>query len=180
MFLGGINVGQGRIYNVYLQPGNNTVELRATANLKTLLSNIGPILASQATALQLGNIEITASGNSTIYNGLHIPYFEHVLNNLTVSGNVAIVQILVDSLKEFLGTDTGSLLTGVLSNLNITSLLDGLVGTGNSSTSGLGSLTGLLTGLTNSTSSSNFLDVLLKTRYPQKPHLGRSFTSPGG
>jgi len=153
MFMGGINIGQGRIDNVLLRPGNNTVALTATANLAAIVGNLGSILSSQSTALQKGNIEIQASGNSTIYNGLHIPYYENVLNNLTISGQVPIVTILLDSVQQFLGSSFGTSITGLLQNLNITSIIDDLTGAGGSG--GLGSLTGLLSGLANSTGSSN-------------------------
>lgn len=153
MILGGIKVGEGRFENVLLRPGNNSVSLRATANIATLVENILPILTAQSSSLQQGNIEISASGNSTVYNGLHIPYYENTLNNLTITGEVPIVQILTDTLQTFLNSSVGQLLNGTLGSLNLTSIIDGLTD-GHPNTSSIGSLIGLLTGATNSSTSS--------------------------
>lgn len=169
MIVGGLVVGQGRIDNIVLRPGNNTVPIRATLDLKVALENLPAIIASQSSALKSGNIEISASGNSTIYHGQHIDYYEKVLNELVVTGQVPLIQILIDSATEFLGSGAGSLLTGFLGNLNLTSItqdiggLLGGLGGGNSSSSGtsdLGNIVdGLLGGLSNSTSSGNSTDL---------------------
>ncbi|KAB8217296.1 hypothetical protein BDV33DRAFT_232910 [Aspergillus novoparasiticus] len=87
-------IGQGYLDNVVLSPGNNTMPLRATLNIRTVLENLLDILGAQASALMDGKLEISASGNSTVYNGQHIPYFEEVLNNLTITTRVSIATIL--------------------------------------------------------------------------------------
>jgi len=144
MIIGGITVGQGRINNILLHPGNNTIPIAATVNIKTVLQNLPLILSSQVSALKSGNLEVTASGNSTIYNGLHIPYYEQVLNKLMVSAQVPIVQILIDSLQEFLGGN--STLLGGSGGLNGTSLLTeilGILGGKSNSTAGSSLISGL-------------------------------------
>jgi hypothetical protein len=166
MIVGGIVVGQGRISNVLLTPGNNSIPIRATLDIKTAIENLPVIFASQVNALKNGNVEISASGNSTIYNGKHIDYYETVLNKLVVTGQVPIIQLLIDSAAEFLGTDP-SLISGFLGSLNITGIIDSLngIGGGNSSSSGgTGLLGGLLDGLTgggNSTASAVMLSRLI-------------------
>jgi hypothetical protein len=150
MIVGGIVVGQGRINNVMLTPGNNTVPIRATLDIKTALANLPAIFASQVNALKAGNVEISASGNSTIYNGQHIDYYETVLNKLVVTGQVPIVQLLIDTAAEFLGADP-SAISGLLGSLNITGIIDSLNGIsgGDSSSTGSSDLFGgLLGGLT--------------------------------
>ncbi|KAE8381650.1 hypothetical protein BDV26DRAFT_278645 [Aspergillus bertholletiae] len=95
-----IVVGQGYLDNVVLSPGNNTMPLRATLSIKTVLENLVDILGAQATALMNGKLEISASGNSTVYNGKHIPYFEEVLNNLTLTAQVPILTILRETVLQ--------------------------------------------------------------------------------
>jgi hypothetical protein len=148
MIVGGVVIGQGRINNVLLAPGNNTVPLSATVDLKTAIENLPTLLQAEATSLVNGNIVVSASGNSTIFNGVHIPYYEQVLNNLVITGEVPLIQILVDSLYMALGPNS-TLLSGLLGAFtggNSTNLLTGL----------LGSLTGLGSGSSGSSSSNIF------------------------
>lgn len=163
MIVGGIVVGQGRIQNVMLTPGNNSIPIRATLDIKTALANLPAIFASQVNALKAGNVEISASGNSTIYNGQHIDYYETVLNKLVVTGQVPIVQLLIDTAAEFLGADP-SVVSGLLGSLNITGIIDSLNGIsgGDSSSTGSSDLFGgLLDGLTGGGNSTEMLSRLI-------------------
>jgi hypothetical protein len=139
MIIGNVTMGQGRIENVFLVPGNNTVPIRAIFDLKTAIQNLGAILQAESDALTQGNVLISASGNSTVYNGLHIPYIEAVLNNVLLTGEVPLIKILVDTLEQGLSTN-GSLISSIVSALN--------------GTSGLASLLGDLTGGSTASSSS--------------------------
>lgn len=94
-----ILLGKATIENVVLKPGNNSVDLRGELDLDVVLANIGPILAGQKTALSNGELELTASGNTTVYNGKHIRYFEEILNNLNLNARVPIVMVLLETLK---------------------------------------------------------------------------------
>jgi hypothetical protein len=146
MIIGNITMGQGRIDNVFLVPGDNTVPIRATFNLKTAIQHLGVILQAESDALTKGNVVISASGNSTVYNGVHIPYYEAILNNVVLTGEVPLIKILVDTLEQGLSTN-GSLISGIVSALNgtsgISSLLEGLTGGSTSSSSLLSSLSTL-------------------------------------
>ncbi|KAJ5875744.1 uncharacterized protein N7473_013091 [Penicillium subrubescens] len=109
-------IGQATILNVLLKPGNNTVALRGRLEISTVLDNLSEILSAQKTALGDGEIELSASGNSTIYNGVHIKYYEQVLKNLTLVARVPILQVVGDTLDGLLNnTDSG--LGKVLSNI---------------------------------------------------------------
>jgi hypothetical protein len=135
MVVGGLIIGSGRLYNVVLHPGNNTLPIRATVDLKTTIANLPAILLSQASALKSGNIEVSASGNSTICHGEHIPYYEAVLNKLLVTGQMPIIQLLVDSLSGFLSTSNlTSILAGAISSSDILGILSGLSSKNSSST----------------------------------------------
>jgi hypothetical protein len=152
MIVGGVIIGQGRINDVLLAPGNNTVALSATVDLKTAIENLPTLLQAEAKSLVNGNVVVSASGNSTIFNGVHIPYYEQVLNNLVITGEVPLIQILVDSLDIALGPNSTLLsgLLGVFVGGNSTNLL----------ISFLGSLTGLGSGSSAGSSSSNIFSGL--------------------
>jgi hypothetical protein len=127
MVIGNITIGQGKIENVFLVPGNNSVPIRATFDLKTSIQHLGVILQAESDALTKGNVVISASGNSTVYNGVHIPYYEAILNNIFLTGEVPLIKILVDTLEQGLSTN-GSLISSIVSALNGTSGLNSLLG----------------------------------------------------
>lgn len=102
-------IGQATILNVLLKPGNNTVALRGRVEISTVLENLSKILDAQKAALANGDLELSASGNSTVYNGAHINYYEEVLNNLTLVTRVPIVQILGGTLQGLLDNSDSAL-----------------------------------------------------------------------
>lgn len=102
-------IGQATILNVVLKPGNNTVALRGRVDTTTVLENLSEILTVQKAALMDGDLELSASGNSTIYNGVHIKYYEQVLNNLTLITRVPILQILGGTLEGLLNNNDSAL-----------------------------------------------------------------------
>jgi hypothetical protein len=140
MIVGGVTIGHGFLDNVVLSPGNNTLPIRATVDLKTLIQNLPTILAAESNSLTNGNILISASGNSSVYNGLHIPYYEAVLNNLFLTGEMPIIKLLIDSLQQYLGSNN-TLITSLLGAVNGTSILNeilsGLGGSSKSNSSNL-------------------------------------------
>lgn len=109
-------IGQATILNVILKPGNNTVSLRGRMEIATVLESLSEILDVQKAALMDGDLELSASGNSTIYNGVHIKYYEQVLNNLTLVTRVPILEILGGTLQGLLN-DTDSTLGKILQNV---------------------------------------------------------------
>lgn len=137
--MGGLILGNATIFDVLLEPGNNTVAARGFVDLKLALQNLPTIIKSQIDPLKSLNLELSASGNSTIYNGKHIDYYEKILNNLTLTTQISVLSILGDTLGGLLGTSglgsllggsgTGSLLGGSgsgSSGLNLTSILGSL------------------------------------------------------
>ncbi|KAL2813886.1 hypothetical protein BJX63DRAFT_442762 [Aspergillus granulosus] len=126
---GDIILGTALLPDVTLLPGNNSVAFTGIADINSALANIGPILASQTDALRNGEIELSASGNQTIFNGEHIRYFERVLNDLTITARVPIIKILLDTVGEFFGEDSGGVieaLTDILNRIDFASLFDGV------------------------------------------------------
>ncbi|KAL4736076.1 hypothetical protein BDV11DRAFT_211567 [Aspergillus similis] len=151
---GSIILGTALLPEVTLLPGNNSVGFTGKADINSALANIGPILSAQTAALKNGEVELSASGNQTVFNGKHIPYFERVLNDLTITARVSILKIVLDTVGDFLGEgsdgvvqslteifnkiDFGALFEGVdfdslvgsvgeiINNLNLGQLLDGI------------------------------------------------------
>lgn len=112
MLIGDLVIGQATMLNVLLRPGNNSVAITGIIDIKTAFENLATILQSQATALLSGNVEITASGNSVVYNGEHILYYENVLKNVRMTAEMPILSILTDSLGGF-PTSNSTLISGL-------------------------------------------------------------------
>ena len=111
----GLRIGTATIHDVLLKPGNNSVSLRGRLDVNTVKENLAEVMASQSSALRSGDLEISASGNSTVYNGVHIKYYEDVLNNLTLTTRVPIVQILTGTLQGMVDGDSN--LSSTLRNI---------------------------------------------------------------
>jgi hypothetical protein len=117
MKAGNITIGYATIDNVLLKPGNNSVSMRGIVDLKTVIANLGPVLAAESSSIGNGDIGLSASGNSTIYEGKHILYFEKVLNNLTITAQVPLLKVLLDSLDGLLAANSG-LIQNITSQLH--------------------------------------------------------------
>ena len=131
LIMGGMILGNATMYNVLLEPGNNTFPTRGILDLKLVLKNLPAILSSQITPLKSGNLELSASGNSTIYDGKHIDYYEKILNSLLLTAQVPLLAILFNTLAGLFGTSSTSSpssfnLSSLLNPTNITSLLSNL------------------------------------------------------
>ncbi|OJD15024.1 hypothetical protein AJ78_04679 [Emergomyces pasteurianus Ep9510] len=122
LFSGNIPLGQVVIYDTLLKPGNNTVNGDCRIDIKSAIANIKPILDGQKEALSEGNLDLTLYGNSTIYNGKHIPYFEDVLNNLTLRTTLSIIKLLTGTIRGL--TEGGKGIGGILDLLKGDSLKD--------------------------------------------------------
>ncbi|KAJ5278581.1 hypothetical protein N7478_003953 [Penicillium angulare] len=112
-----LDIGQATILNAVLQPGNNTVSLRGKLYIDTFVDNISEIVSSQRESLLNGTVRLSASGNSTIYNGVHIPYYEKVLNNLTITTQVPILEVLSGTLEGLLNQSNNSTLASIVQNI---------------------------------------------------------------
>lgn len=110
-------IGWATIQNVLLRPGDNNVSLRGTLDVTTILDNLDSIMELQKDALKDGEIELSASGNSTVYNAIHIEYYEQILNDLTLTARVSILGILGDTLQGLL-ENRNSTLGNTLRNMS--------------------------------------------------------------
>ncbi|KAI1437758.1 hypothetical protein GGR50DRAFT_692025 [Xylaria sp. CBS 124048] len=101
LFSGDINLGYVTVYDIVLPPGNNTRNFDGQLYLDELIPNLGAILDSQQEALSEGNVELRATGNATIVNGVHIGFVEQVLNKKSLISTIPVVKLLGDVLSSF-------------------------------------------------------------------------------
>jgi hypothetical protein len=120
-------LGQAAIDNVVLTPGNNTVSLRGSVSIETILKNLATIIEAEKTAILNGDIALSASGNSTVYNDVHITYYEEVLNNLVITAQVSIVQLITDTIGGLVQGNSSSIasaISGLLGNTTTNEVTD--------------------------------------------------------
>ncbi|KAL3952499.1 hypothetical protein ACCO45_012442 [Purpureocillium lilacinum] len=119
---GKIRLGEITIYDLALPPGNNSCAFDGMLFLDTLGPNLATILADQAGPLGRGVIELNATGNATVVNGVHIPYLEEVLNTKKLTTSISVVTLLSDVLSGVVagagnGTSSGNNLIDVLGDV---------------------------------------------------------------
>lgn len=115
---GDLRIGLITIYDVYIPPGNNSRYFNGELYLDVLMQNIGTVLQSQSDALNEGNIQIDAIGNSTVVNGQNIRFIEAILNNRRVSSTIPVVKLAGDLIASFTNG----------SQVNLPELLDDVFG----------------------------------------------------
>jgi hypothetical protein len=122
--VGGYYLGVANMQNVVLLPGNNTIPARCVVDIKGLIRNLPQI--KSAGGIKNGDLQIATSGNTTVYNGEHLDYYEQSLRQLTLTAAVPLLSILkgVASSSASL-VELGSLLKSS-STLNIRSLLESI------------------------------------------------------
>jgi hypothetical protein len=83
-YVGNVSIGNTTIYNLLLRPGPNYYPVVAYVDLLAVLGLIGP----NAT-YEKKNLPITIVGNSSVYHGVHLEYYEYALKavNQTTSLN---------------------------------------------------------------------------------------------
>ena len=69
-------IGTSMLNDLTLKPGDNTVSMRSIIN-QTL------VIGAVASTYKDGMLPVEITGNSSVYNGQHLPYFEKALQGLT-------------------------------------------------------------------------------------------------
>jgi hypothetical protein len=73
-----------------------------------LINNLEYVLNVSAPALNAGNLRLWTNGKSTVYDGVHIPYYEKILGGLTLQADIPVTGLLVGTLGNYLnGTAAG-------------------------------------------------------------------------
>ena len=68
----GTYIGNSTLTDFILVPGNNTVPMRSVINQTLVIEKI-------VSQYKDGLVPVDIVGNSSVYNGLHLPYFEKAL-----------------------------------------------------------------------------------------------------
>lgn len=105
-----------------LTPGNNTVDIKGSLSIATVIDNLATIISTEKSAIANGDLQLSASGNSTIYEGTHISYYEEILNNLVLTTEIPILDVIFDTLKGLL--DSNTTLSGLLNDTKETLMSD--------------------------------------------------------
>ncbi|KAL4803063.1 hypothetical protein BDV18DRAFT_163588 [Aspergillus unguis] len=76
------SIGQATVAIDNLVPGNNTFNVRAQLNGTVLSDHIEDIIREQIPYLQQGNISVSATGESVVYDGQHLAYWEKAFRKI--------------------------------------------------------------------------------------------------
>lgn len=107
---GNIRLGIITVYNVVVQPGNNTLDFEGSLFFDQIIPNLSAILDSQKQALAEGSLEVFASGNKTVVDGTRIPYVENVFATKRVPMKLSVISLLSSLMSSLLNADQNSLL----------------------------------------------------------------------
>ncbi|KAH7323140.1 hypothetical protein B0I35DRAFT_390182 [Stachybotrys elegans] len=107
---GDVQLGTINVYDTYLDHGNNSRVFDGNLYFNELVPNINAILDAQRDYLGQGFIQINATGEAAVVNGVHIPYLERVFRTKKLTVNLPILTLLGDVLNSLLESDQDSLL----------------------------------------------------------------------
>jgi hypothetical protein len=113
---GDLVIGNATIDNLVLRPGNHSNPIRGTLDLKTVLKNLGPILQSQKDSIRNGYLTLDTVTKSVVYDGVEVPYYTNVMRNLTLTSQIPIGGLLVNTLRGMFNKNG----TNILDQMNIT------------------------------------------------------------
>ncbi|KAF3385974.1 hypothetical protein DPV78_012351 [Talaromyces pinophilus] len=114
---GDIVIGQGVIENVYLTPGNNSVQIRGTANFTAILDNISTIISKQAQCIRNGYLSLITKVTEITYNGSRVPYYSDEMSTLALTAQTPLLELLLNTLSGFLHSNATNV-TSALANGN--------------------------------------------------------------
>ncbi|QSZ31013.1 hypothetical protein DSL72_000574 [Monilinia vaccinii-corymbosi] len=81
-------IGNATIENMTLVPGNNTIPMTGTMNQAKIISSMNPTT---------GFVDLSIIGQSAIYNGQHLVYYERALASTNLSLALNVKQVIADS-----------------------------------------------------------------------------------
>lgn len=99
---GDLVIGNATLKDVTIKPGENVFPLTGILDIHTMLENLGPVLASQASALKTGNLALDTVTRSIHWNGTLVPYYTNAMKQVTLTANVAIADLLKNTIHNLL------------------------------------------------------------------------------
>lgn len=94
------------------------MDIKGSLSIATVIDNLASILSTEKSTISNGDLQLSASGNTTIYEGTHISYYEEILNHLVLTTQIPILDVISDTLKGLL--DSNTTLSGLLNGTNET------------------------------------------------------------
>ncbi|KNG85183.1 hypothetical protein ANOM_007143 [Aspergillus nomiae NRRL 13137] len=108
-------IGNATLKDLILKPGNQSSPLYGILNLERIKSNIGTIIKAQSEALENGHLLIDSVVKLVTYDGVEVPYYTEAMHNLTMTAELALAELGLDTLGGMLkGNDIGSLFSSQL------------------------------------------------------------------
>ncbi|CAI7659755.1 unnamed protein product [Penicillium glandicola] len=120
---GDLVIGNATLEDVTIKPGDNIFPLTGILDLHTVIENLVTVLASQAQAIKTGNLALDTVTQTVTWNGTLVPYYTDVMKQLTLTANVAIADLVKNTVHNLLsGNET---LLDLLDSVGETSTLLG-------------------------------------------------------
>ncbi|PYH48608.1 uncharacterized protein BP01DRAFT_371536 [Aspergillus saccharolyticus JOP 1030-1] len=92
-------LGNVTLDNLTLHPGNHSSSVRGTLDLRALLTNLTTILRDQRDAIQRGYLDLRTVGADVTYDGVSVPYYSAVMQNLTMTAQVPLGRLVENTLR---------------------------------------------------------------------------------
>ncbi|KAJ5217911.1 uncharacterized protein N7498_000010 [Penicillium cinerascens] len=105
---GDLQIGNATINHLILRPGNNSSPIHGILDVRQLISNLDQILSFQAQNLLEGYLNLTTVGKSVTYDGVEVPYYTQALKNVSLTAQVALGELLINTLHNALHGNTTS------------------------------------------------------------------------
>lgn len=86
-------VGVSTVPDMTIRPGNNSLPMTAVMNTTAIVASLDPS----------GLVNVTITGNSSVYNGEHLTYYEKALSSNVLVLEMNVLQILKDSATAAIG-----------------------------------------------------------------------------
>lgn len=120
MYVGDIRIGSAAGKVINFMPGENVITVKAKVDLNAVSQSMRKIIDVELPYMRQGLVVTSGWGHSVVYNGVHLPYWESVLQRteLTISRPLMnlsheVIDGLADSVKN---TWLSAVLPGFLNN----------------------------------------------------------------
>lgn len=133
LFSGDLQVGYVHIDHAFLTSGDNQFPLYGFLDLPVLIQNLGKVLGDQRQHIKNGDLLISVMGNSTVYNGQHLTYYEEVFKTTNLSTLLPLSKLIQGTGQNLMNGGEGASLGDIVKqlDLNLTELTSGMSGSSN-------------------------------------------------
>ncbi|KAJ5161314.1 hypothetical protein N7492_006706 [Penicillium capsulatum] len=107
---GDLVIGNATVENLLLKPGENKHPLTGILDLHIIFQNLKEVLATQAKSIRKGVLSLDTVTRSVVWNGTLVPYYTKAMSELTLTADVALGDILKNTIHAALHGNATSLL----------------------------------------------------------------------